>query len=44
MMAVGISLIVIGVVGQLYSRTPLPLKSLVWTLVIALTVVWVVSH
>jgi len=42
--AVGISLIVIGVVGQLYRRTSLPLKTMVWVMVGGLMFAWVVSH
>ena len=41
---VGISAIVIGVAGQLYRRTPLPLKTLAWTIGLGLTFAWVVSH
>jgi len=41
---IGISAIVIGVAGQLYSRTPLPLKALAWTIALGLTFAWVVSH
>ena len=44
MLTVGLGLIVVGVVGQLYRWTPLPLKYLVWTLIIGLMFVWVVSH
>lgn len=44
MMTVGLSLIVVGVVGQCYRRTPLPLKAAVWAGVIGLMFVWVVSH
>lgn len=41
---VGIAVIGIGVVGQLYRRFPLPLKSMVWTLVGIFMFAWVVSH
>jgi len=41
---IGCSAIVVGVVGQIYRRTLLPLKTLAWTITIGLCVVWVVSH
>lgn len=44
MLTIGISLIFVGLVGQLHSRTPLPLKYMVWSLVIGLMFIWVVSH
>ena len=44
LMTVGLGLIVVGMVGQLYRRTPLSLKAAVWIGVVGLMFVWVVSH